>query len=113
MLKLNLALFFSTAAMLFYIVRYRIHVRVEYTPLKGNRRGRKNSRSNPPMETSRVAAGESGEVAPAVARDLESALINLGASKKEAQERTAAAIAQGAADFDTLCFRAMQAGCRK
>lgn len=112
MLKINLALLISTAAMLFYIVRYRIHLHVEYTPLK-HKRGRKHSRSTtPPSEPGRVAAENPGGGS-AVARDLESALVNLGASRKEAQERTAAALAQGPADFDTLCFRAMQAGCRK
>jgi len=39
MLKFNLALFLSTAAMLFFILRYRIHVHIEYTPRHSRRRG--------------------------------------------------------------------------
>ena len=100
MIKLNLGLFLSTSAMLFYIIRYRIHVHVEYTPR--HRRAR-----------AKAADKNLGGGLSTVARDLESALVNLGASRKEAQERTAAALAQGPADFDTLCFRAMQAGSRK
>ena len=106
MLKLNLALFISTAAMLFYIVRYRIHLHVEYKPR--HRRASKASRSIA-SGVGQVAPVDSGEAA-GVARDLESALVNLGASSKEARERAAAAIAQGPGDFDALILRAMQAG---
>ena len=108
MLKFNLALFISTAAMLFYIVRYRIHLHVEYTPLRSRRHARRRFQA-PAMETGRVAPVDSGE-ASGVARDLESALVNLGASKEEARQRTACAIAQGPGDFDALILRAMQAG---
>jgi len=37
MLKLNLALFISTATMLFHVIRYRIHVTVSYTPRRSRR----------------------------------------------------------------------------
>jgi hypothetical protein len=104
MLKLNLALFISTATMLFYVIRYRIHVTVSYTP----RRSRRVSRSIA-SGVGQVAPVDSGEDA-GVTRDLESALINLGASGKEARERASAAIAQGPGDFDALILRAMQAG---
>ena len=104
MLKLNLALFISTATMLFYVIRHRIHVTVSYTP----RRSRRVSRSTA-SGVEQVAPVYSGEDA-GVTRDLESALINLGASGKEARERAAAAIAQGPGDFDALILRAMQAG---
>lgn len=115
MLKLNLALFVSTALMLFYVIRYRIHLHVEYRP-RHNRR--QKACDGAAQRHSRFIASKAGRVAPVdsgeasgVARDLESALINLGASSKEAKERTAAAIAQGPArDFDTLILRAMQAG---
>ena len=109
MLKLNLALFLSTAAMLFFILRYRIHFHVEYTPLRSRRNPRVSSRRSIASEPGRATVAVSPEVA-AVARDLESALTNLGASNKEAQERAAAAIAQGPGDFDALILRAMQAG---
>lgn len=111
MIKLNLGLFLSTAAMLFYVVRYRIHVHVEYTPR--HRRARAKGSARFASEPKRAADKNLGGGLSTVARDLESALVNLGASRKEAQERTAAALAQGPADFDTLCFRAMQAGSRK
>jgi hypothetical protein len=40
---------------------------------------------------------------------LESALLNLGATKDEARQRAQAAIAKGGpADFDALILRAMQ-----
>ena len=72
MLKLNLALFISTATMLFYVIRYRVHVTVSYTP----RRSRRVSRSVA-SGVGRVAPVDSGEDA-GVTRDLESALTNLG-----------------------------------
>src|ERR1035441_4632631 len=105
MLKLNLALFISTAAMLFYIVRYRVHLHV-----RSRRHSRRAQRSRSIASgVGQVAPVDSGEAA-GVARDLESALVNLGATKKEARERTAYAIAAGPApDFDTLILRAMQA----
>ena len=105
MLKLNLALFISTATMLFYVIRYRIHVTTSYTPRVRSRRVSRSVASG----VGRVAPVDSGEDA-GVTRDLESALINLGASGKEARERAAAAIAQGPGDFDALILRAMQAG---
>jgi hypothetical protein len=104
MLKLNLALFISTATMLFYVIRYRIHVTVSYT-LHRSRRAPRSIASR----AGQVAPVDSGEDAD-VTRDLESALINLGASGKEARERASAAIAQGPGDFDALLLRAMQAG---
>ena len=119
MLKLNLALFISTAAMLFYIVRYRIHLHVEYKPRKRARRhdGGMGDCKLKRFEVPDAYASASGQVAPVdsgeaagVARDLESALVNLGASSKEARERASAAIAQGPGDFDALILRAMQAG---
>jgi hypothetical protein len=103
MLKLNLALFISTATMLFYVIRCRIHVSVSYTP----RRSRRVSRSNAPG-VGQIAPVDSGDAG--VTRDLESALINLGASGREARERACVAIAQGPGDFDALILRAMQAG---
>ena len=110
MLKLNLGFFLSTAAMLFFILRYRIHVHVEYTPIRSRRNpSRVGSRRSNASDAGRATVAVSPEVA-AVARDLESALTNLGASSKEAQERAAAAIAQGPGDFDALILRAMQAG---
>ena len=105
MLKFNLALFLSTAAMLFFILRYRIHVHIEYTPRHSRRRGSSSAGiSRPP----RVAGKLPGEECTPVTRDLISALVNLGAKKKEAQERAAAAIAEGPGDFDALILRAMQ-----
>jgi len=105
MLKLNLALFISTATMLFYVIRHRIHVTVSCTP----RRSRWVSRSIA-SGVGPVAPVDSAEDAAGVTRDLESALINLGASGREARERASAAIAQGRGDFDALILRAMQAG---
>jgi hypothetical protein len=145
MLKFNLALFLSTAAMLFFILRYRIHVHIEYTPRHSRRRGPQSGStanrlpsadrgrhkaecpwcaavgfddyasfcysgsssagiSRPP----RVAGKLPGEECTPVTRDLISALVNLGATKKEAQDRAAAAIAEGPGDFDALILRAMQ-----
>jgi hypothetical protein len=110
MLKLDLSLFISTAAMLFYVVRYRIHLHVEYTPIRSRRHARRAQASrSPASRVGQVTPFVSGE-ADGVARDLESALVNLGASSKEARERASAAIAQGPGDFDTLILRAMQAG---
>jgi hypothetical protein len=110
MVKFNLALFISTAAMLFYIVRYRIHLHVEYTPIRSRRHSRRAQASRSIASgVGRVAPVDSGEAA-GVAQDLQSALVNLGASSKEARERASAAIAQGPGDFDALILRAMQAG---
>ena len=135
MLKFNLALFLSTAAMLFFILRYRIHVHIEYTPRHSRRRGpQSGSTANRLPSADRAAVGFDdyasfcysgsssagisrpprvagklpGEECTPVTRDLISALVNLGATKKEAQERAAAAIAEGPGDFDALILRAMQ-----
>ena len=108
MIKLNLGLFLSTAAMLFYVVRYRIHVHVEYTPR--HRRARAKGSARFASEPKRAADKNLGGGLSTVARDLESALMNLGASKKEARQRAAVAMAQGPTqDFDALILRAMQA----
>jgi hypothetical protein len=118
-LKFNLALFISTAAMLFYVMRYRIHLHIEYQPRRNRRttiHGTRRHRfgSCPSIQEPEGAAVDSGEAAAAklkVFQDLQSALVNLGASKAEARERATVAIAQAPdADFDALILRAMQSG---
>src|ERR1022692_2192238 len=81
MLKLNLALFISTATMLFYVIRYRIHVTVSYTP----RRSRRVSRSIA-SGVGQVAPVDSGEDA-GVTRDLESARSEERRVGKECRSR--------------------------
>lgn len=109
LIELNAALFVASAAMLFFILRYRIHLHVEY---RSRRSLRKLRRAPAPLlVTGKGKAGEvSGEAIPPQAlKDLESALRNLGATPKEAHERATAAVAQGAGDFDALILRALQA----
>jgi hypothetical protein len=115
MLKVNFILFVGWSLIAFLVLRFRVRLYIEYRP-RHNRR--QKACDGAAQRHSRFIASKAGRVAPVdsgeasgVARDLESALINLGASSKEAKERTAAAIAQGPArDFDTLILRAMQAG---
>jgi len=121
LIECNIMLFLASIAILTFILRYRIHLQVEYRPRLHKRR-----HSNPAglgdlkTKTFPVPYHTSGDrpedatatptVAPSILRDLESALVNLGCSKAEAKDRAAAAVEQGKADFDALILRAIQAG---
>ena len=105
-IEINVFMFLASAAMLFYVIKYRIHLHVEYAKRSG--RGGRKAR----QEQSARRSGQQG-VASAdspLEKDLISALENLGASKEEARARAAEAVAQGPGDFDALILRAMQAG---
>jgi len=111
MILTNILLFLATLAMLFYVIRYRIHVHIEYTEARSSgshRRNRRASTSSSPVLTA-SGTGIKGQeaVSPALLKDLESALRNLGCSATEAKSRTAYAAQEGPADFDSLLFRAM------
>lgn len=97
--EINAALFLATAGMLYFIVTRNIHVVIE-------------SRRRPAVKTPRAAAKRASELESTtpMRADLESALVNLGATKEEARERADAALSQGSGDFDALILRAMQHG---
>ena len=116
LVECNLFLFLASLGMLFFILRYRVHLHLEYTPRSSKRR---HHRIHPERVT--IRGTKPASVPPAenlsaieqlaargIKRDLESALENLGAGTEEAKARAAAAIAQGPGDFDALILRAMQ-----
>ena len=115
LVELNVGLFFASVAILFFVLRYRVHLHLEYAPrTRKNRRMRaqtatvvSRSGKNPPQEA-RQQTEPSWTAPTQMVTDLESALVNLGASKPEARKRATAAMAQGPAGFDALLFRAMQ-----
>jgi hypothetical protein len=104
LIELNAGLFFASCAILYF----RVHVHLEYTP-RSPRSIRKHRRLNR-QPSPAPAPTHAAWAAPAqTVRDLESALLNLGATKNEARQRAQAAIAKGGpADFDALILRAMQ-----
>ena len=115
LIELNAGLFFASVSILYFILRYRVHLHLEYTPrTRKHRRVRAQaatvtgrSGKNPPQQARQQT--EPSWTAPAqTVKDLESALENLGATKTEARERARKAISQGQAGFDALLFRAMQ-----
>jgi hypothetical protein len=109
LIELNAALFLISAGILFFVLRYRVHLHVEYTPRK---RSGRNPHRRPSPRLVVPGKGTDETVSPQVLRDLESALKNLGASPKEAKERVSAAIEQGVGDVDLLLLRALQARIR-
>lgn len=106
MLTFCAILFGTSVAILSSVIRYRVHLHVEYTP-------RRRRRS--PIATARQAqhsaaaprATAAAPAVPAVLKDLESALRNLGCGSVEAHCRAIAATALGPADMDTLLWRAI------
>jgi hypothetical protein len=111
LIELNFSVFMASCAILFWVVRYRIHLHCEYTPRMRKHRHSRRGSSSPvtSIQGKRTVGGNSGEVPPAVLADLESALQNLGCDKKEAKARAAFAAAQpGPQNFDALLYKAMQ-----
>jgi hypothetical protein len=104
LIEFNAILFLASCAILYFVLKYRIHLHVEYSPRKAHRAHRRGVAPSTPSEA------PASPVSVQMLADLESALVNLGASKPEARTRAAAAIAQGPGDFDALILRAMQAG---
>ena len=116
LVELNVGLFFASVAILFFVLRYRVHLHLEYAPrTRKNRRmlcadshRGKPIREEPTPEEARQQTEPSWTAPAQMVTDLESALVNLGASKPEARKRATAAMAQGPAGVDALLFRAMQ-----
>jgi len=90
-------------AAIFFILRYRVHFHIEYSPRK--RRRMKRRTTDAPLATEAANIPVSAQIL----ADLQSALVNLGAETGEADRMARSAIAQGEASFDALIFRAMQA----
>lgn len=97
LIEINVFLFLATVTMVTLVVKYRIHLHVEYRVRKV--RGRRITVT--PQSAEPPAASP-------LSKDLISALKNLGASPNEAREMAAQAFTQGPADLDTLILRALQ-----
>ena len=103
LIELNIDLFLISCGILFFILRYHVHLHIEYQP---RQRSRRNPRRVTPVPAPIV---ESTPVSAKIRADLESALRNMGCTEKEAKERAGQAIADGPGDFDALILRAMRA----
>ena len=109
LVECNVMLFLVSVGILIFILRYRVHLHVEYNPKAG--RSVRRRRAEREIIRAAVPQNAAEQLAQnATRRDLESALVNLGAGKEEARSRAAEAIAKGPGDFDALILRAMQAG---
>ena len=112
-----------TAGMLFYIVRYRVHIHIEYTPVSGRaprqhgRQGGSATRSTSPQAAAgpRKCAGhlpaksgarEEAPAAPLVA-DLTAALVGQGLKKAEARKAAERAAAHQDTDITAALKRAI------
>jgi hypothetical protein len=111
LIEINAFLFLANCAMLLFIFKYRVHLHLEYTPRPSKRR---HHRVHSERAVIRGTKPSSVPVSPAdiaTRRDLESALVNLGATKEEARGRADHAMAEGPGEeFEALILRAMQAG---
>ena len=107
LIEINVALFLASASILFFILKYRVRIYIEHAATARRRTAT--------VKAPRSAVSPTPSQAPAslvsaqIVADLESALVNLGATTGEAKTRAAQAIAQGPGDFDALILRAMQA----
>jgi hypothetical protein len=110
LLEINGILFLASCAILAFVLRYRVHLHVEYTPRPSRKRHRRVHSERATIRGTKPAAVLTDPLVESTVRDLESALVNLGATKEEAKARARAAIAEGPGDFDSLILRAMQAG---
>lgn len=101
---LNTILFFFSVAILFWVLRYRVHVHVTYQghqkPIKS--RSPAIARRIEP----RVCGGQAGE---GVQNDLKSALVNLGCAKEKARNVAQKVYSQSPeADFSVLLKQAIR-----
>ena len=103
LIEFNIAIFAASTAILFFVLKYRVHFQVDY------RHSGKRHKIRRPVEPLTPSQAPTSPITAQMMADLESALGNLGASKPEAKSRASQAMAQGPASFDTLIFRAMQA----
>lgn len=98
-----LALILS-ASVLYFVLRYRVHIHVEYTPKAGTRRNVAGT------SASKARVRASGEVPPRVnlqEAELISALVNLGTSKPRAKEAAGRALFHQDLEFETALRRAI------
>lgn len=108
-------------AILFYVLKYRVHIHVTYTKNESSRAGSQSRRSRVSGKVpgdQRAAAGPRAhdrnldhvrtEASSSALRDITSALINQGCTPAHARKAAARACASDAQDFDTLLRRAIQ-----
>jgi hypothetical protein len=107
---INIMLFLGSATILFYVLKFRVHIHVTYT-LPGSPRGiRSPVRSQRATDrSSLVAPGRQAETTGCrpVQADVESALVNLGCKKLKARE-IAARVCREHQDFDGALRLAIQ-----
>lgn len=89
----------AAAAMLFYMVRYRVHVHIEYTP--------RPAHAGRPRRPARRPAPIASGPAPELIEDLTSALVNLGAKPARARA-IAEREARAGGSFEECLRRAVQ-----
>jgi hypothetical protein len=99
---ISAALFLATACMLFYVVKYRIHIHVTY------QRPAASTRRRPPEPPPAAQAPRPAGTTTITAVDLAATLVGLGMSKTEAKRAAARAIRRGAATDDQLIRIAIQ-----
>lgn len=106
---LSIACFIATAAMLFYVIRFRVHIHITYTPA-----AHKTPRRPAAARTETAARPQPAAMADSAAdtiKDLTSAIANLGVSKKVARAaavRAAAPASGQVRTFDEMLRRAIQ-----
>lgn len=84
-----------SAAILYFVIRYRVHIHISYTPPEPRRRSARRPAGREPLAFVTSPASD-----PVLIADLTAALVGLGTAKTKA--RTAARLA--AAEPGTLSF---------
>jgi Holliday junction resolvasome RuvABC DNA-binding subunit len=79
---LNWALFLASCAILYYVVRYRVHVHIEFSDSPSRQRVKKGRRAERSESTPTTATAMTR---PDPSNDLSSALVNLGAKPHRAR----------------------------
>jgi hypothetical protein len=111
----NVVWLIGSAAILFFIVKYRVHVHITYTPSgsrrptarKSGRRAEARADLGPTAKTRPVLFSQTPESI--VWGDIASALVNLGASKQQARSAARQALAEHPdASFDIQMTVALQ-----
>ena len=100
----NISLFLISVAILFFVVKYRIHITVNYTPsTPKSARARKSAAGGP----AQLPVALAPSMAPAES-EIAAALVNLGCKPKKARE-VAAKVVPAGGDFDAMLRRAIAA----
>jgi len=106
MITANILLFLVSFIILWYVVRYRIHIHVTYQPRKGGDARCPQTGSN--LDRASVRRGQQNSAGPSeIFEDPYSALTNQGVSKSKARG-IATRLASEPAEFETLLRKALK-----